>query len=199
MDQEQITSTPSSTPSSTLPPPPPALPRKEEEWKNILTIIFLVLIPLVGIILMWVLATWSKKTKIIVTAILAVPIAIAVVGILASIVLVSMGGAREAARDAIRQVDMRQIVAAQEMYFTEHDAYFTSNSWPSEIGSYMLNVPTDPGEGNYVWIDNTDRPQEFCAYADLEKDGYYTASHRGNFKCSTLPTLDDCCFSSYSY
>lgn len=124
-------------------------------------------------------------------------VVIAIIGILASIVLVSMGGARASARDATRKADMRQIITAQEMYYGENDAYFTDagTTWPAAIGTYMPKTPTDPGTGTYVWINNTTDDQKFCAYATLESGGYYTASYAGNFECAdATPTLTDCCF-----
>ena len=126
-------------------------------------------------------------------------VVIAIIGILSSIVLVSMGGARKSARDATRKADMRQIITAQEMYYGANDAYYTSASYPSAIGTYMPKTPADPGSGTYVWLNNTADAQKFCAYATLEVPSspttYYTASHAGNFGCSdAVPTLADCCF-----
>ena len=125
-------------------------------------------------------------------------VVIAIIGILSSIVLVSMGGARKSARDATRKADMRQLITAQEMYYGAQDAYFTAASYPSAIGTYMPKTPSDPGTGTYVWKDNTGDAQSFCAYATLEVPDspvtYYTASHAGNFECNdTVPTLADCC------
>ncbi len=127
-------------------------------------------------------------------------VVIAIIGILSSIVLVSMGGARKSARDAVRKADMRQLISAQEMYYGANDAYLTSTGspWPPAISTYMPKTPSDPGTGTYVWINNTGDAQKFCVYATLETPSspttYYTASHSGNFSCSdTVPTLSDCC------
>ena len=130
-------------------------------------------------------------------------VVIAIIGILSSIVLVSMGGARKSARDATRKADMRQVITAQEMYYGSGgtDTYFTAATWPSAIGTYMPRTPLDPGSGTYVWVDNTGAGNEdvFCAYAILEDPStpttYYSASHAGNFECSdVVPTLADCCW-----
>lgn len=124
-------------------------------------------------------------------------VVIAIIGILASIVLVSMGGARKSARDAVRKADMRQIISAQELYYGANDVYLTDAglTWPLAIGTYMPKTPKDPGSGTYVWINNTTDAQKFCAYATLETTpvSYYTASHAGNFGCAVLPTLAVCC------
>ena len=47
--------------------------RKEVEWRNILSAIFLLMSPFVGLILMWVLASWSKKMKVIITVVFILP------------------------------------------------------------------------------------------------------------------------------
>jgi len=127
-------------------------------------------------------------------------VVIAIIGILASIVLVSMGGARKQARDARRKADMRQIVAAQEMYYGNNDRYYTSATYPTSIAdgsnTYMAKTPTDPSTGNaYGWIDNTGDDQKFCAFAQLETNGhFYVAAHCGNFELTSQPTsLDACC------
>lgn len=50
-------------------------------------------------------------------------VVIAIIGLLSSIVLVSLQGARAKARDARRLHDMRQIVTALELYYAEHGKY----------------------------------------------------------------------------
>jgi len=115
-------------------------------------------------------------------------------------VIIQKEKARVMARDATRKADMRMIVTAQEMYYGFDWHYYQSDGkiWPSAIGSYMMDVPTDPLEDTetpYVWVDNTNDDQKFCIYATLEDKGWHTASHKGNYTCSDIkPTLNDCCF-----
>jgi len=127
-------------------------------------------------------------------------VVIAIIGILASIVLVSMGGARGKARDAQRMSDMRQVVTAQEMYYGDGGGYATSTgpTCPA-IGSY-LDAVSDPGSNTYVWKDNSTCSEYFCVYATLENEGdcpttkYFAASEKGTKEiCDTAPTLGcDC-------
>lgn len=53
-----------------MPEEVPAQPQKTgEETKTIITVLLLILMPIVGIIVMWFIAPWSKKAKWIVTAV----------------------------------------------------------------------------------------------------------------------------------
>ncbi len=135
-------------------------------------------------------------------------VVIAIIGILAGMVLVSMGGARAKARDARRMSDMRQMVSAQEMYYGINDNYLMSAAVPAAIGTFLNPVPSDPGGGTvvactlaapafvYCTIDNTAAPQQFCYYARLEQDAtnpYITGTHGGVFKKTAKPgTLATC-------
>ena len=116
------------------------------------------------------------------------------------------------ARDVLRQADMRQLMAAQEMWYSANNRYYTCGpsggdckaamrNYPAAIGTYMPVMPADPinsGSGCgrdliYCGLDNTGTNQKFCFFAKLETGGYYTASQAGNFKRSTPPaTLADC-------
>jgi prepilin-type N-terminal cleavage/methylation domain-containing protein len=104
-------------------------------------------------------------------------VVIAIIGILAGIVLISLGGARANARDARRQADMRQFSTAMELCYDDsacgagNDAYLIDATLPTVIGTFMPVVPGDPQAGAvYGWVDNETTPnnQDYCAYAILE-------------------------------
>ncbi|MCP6726992.1 MAG: prepilin-type N-terminal cleavage/methylation domain-containing protein [Patescibacteria group bacterium] len=125
-------------------------------------------------------------------------VVIAIIGILAGIVLVSLGGARSSARDARRQSDMRQVSTAQELYYNDNAAYMSSASAPSDIGTYLATFPTDPQGSAYGWADNSSDAQDYCAYATLEKTGtdtvYFVAGPNGakEVDSASAPTLASC-------
>jgi prepilin-type N-terminal cleavage/methylation domain-containing protein len=134
-------------------------------------------------------------------------VVIAIIGILAGIVLVSLGGARAKARDAKRQADIRQIASAQEMVMTDDDEYMawtldnngciTNADIRNKAGTvYLSAFPKDPQSPTkcYKGINDTATPRtKYCAYAALESGGYFVASHAGVGTTTTLPTTVDNC------
>lgn len=99
-------------------------------------------------------------------------VVIAIIGILATIVLVSLGTARRRARDARRIGDVRQVTLALQLYHEENGKY------PADIyaatGSltptYMRSVPKDPNaSANYLYgVDSATNPQDYVMGATLE-------------------------------
>jgi len=88
-------------------------------------------------------------------------VVIAIIGILATIVLVSLNSARQKARDTRRIGDLRQVALALEMYYDDNSAYpsvtgCTAATWDTmatavEGGGYMTQVPDDPGTNDYMY------------------------------------------------
>ena len=64
-------------------------------------------------------------------------VAIAIMGILSSVILVSLGGARDKARDATRLNDMKQIEKALYLFFSYNDHYPNSDNGVSNSGEFI--------------------------------------------------------------
>jgi type II secretion system protein G len=89
-------------------------------------------------------------------------VVIAIIGLLASVVLVSLNSARSKARDAARKEDLQQLSTALELYYNDHNAYppgaeTTNSSYSANYSNgngyslpelltptYMSKIPVDP-------------------------------------------------------
>lgn len=97
-------------------------------------------------------------------------VVIAIIGILSSIVMVSLTTARSKARDARRIVDVKTIQLALEQYYGENlvyptSVYSTSAKGLNETGKavYLATVPTDPNSTvACVTSGNTSGKQASC-------------------------------------
>src|SRR3989338_3168156 len=84
-------------------------------------------------------------------------VVIAIIGLLSSVVLASLNGARAKGRDARRLSDLKQVQVALEL-FASNDA---AGKYPSTLaaltsGGYIPVVPLDPSTGvSYVYDVNT--------------------------------------------
>lgn len=82
-------------------------------------------------------------------------VVIAIIGLLSSVILASLGGARAKGRDARRIADIRQLQMALELY------YDTNNKYPQHITSallvtpgYIASIPKDPANTavSYLYV-----------------------------------------------
>ncbi len=106
-------------------------------------------------------------------------VVIAIIGILATIVLVSLNSARQKARDTRRLGDVRQIALALEMYYDDNASYpggtevTGCDDWATMVtaiqtSGYMTTVPTDPvGTGTLVYSYESDA-SDYVIRAQLE-------------------------------
>ncbi len=111
---------------------------------------------------------------------------VAVIGMLAAIVLVYLGGAREKARDSKGEAELKQIVNAMQMKYTEDGMYpdlppdltdVPTND--TRLAPHLSPAPYSNGMRNYQWYNEGDR-QKFCVLFEYENQtGYYTCSHMG--------------------
>ncbi len=74
-------------------------------------------------------------------------VVIAIIGILAAMVIVSLGGARAKARDATRKSDLSQIRSGLELYFNDQkpEKYITAAG-----GADVTNTPIDGSAGDVI-------------------------------------------------
>jgi prepilin-type N-terminal cleavage/methylation domain-containing protein len=143
-------------------------------------------------------------------------VVIAVIVILASMIGLATGGSRIKARDARRLGDMRSLVTAQELYYSDMNRYFTcsatagdcnprsARNYPSSLNTRMPKTPVDPRNygatctgDSYIYcgLDNTLDNQQYCYFAKLEENNasFITASPKGYMRKDAIPTsLSDC-------
>jgi len=81
-------------------------------------------------------------------------VVIAIIGILASVVLVSLNSAREKARDARRIADLRTMSLALESYYDDQATPAYPASTSSLSPAYLTSVPNDPQSGS-AYLYNT--------------------------------------------
>ncbi len=86
-------------------------------------------------------------------------IVVAVIGVLASLVLVGLGPVQRQGRDARRIQDVRQVQTGLELYFVKHGNYPATKEWSllaAELkgdGLGISNIPNDPSTGKtYVYV-----------------------------------------------
>lgn len=100
-------------------------------------------------------------------------IAMAIMGILATVGLVSFRTAQMRGRDTERKSDLKQISNALELYYSDYGEYYPSNlPWGSEFKdakgtTYIKIVPEDPGPGTYIY-DFSPLHNKYRLFAHLE-------------------------------
>ena len=108
-------------------------------------------------------------------------IAMAILGILATVGLGSFRTAQMRGRDAERKSDLKQISNALELYYSDYRQYPSSFSFSGEFTdsktSYLKVVPNDPGGGTYVYNVSSkgDKYQLFARLENTEDKNINTA------------------------
>jgi type II secretion system protein G len=113
---------------------------------------------------------------------------IAIIGILASVVLVSLSSSRAKSRDDRRKSDLAVIQQAIEMYYSDHHSFPSNTSTPAvssatdgnpidvaslktALSGYLPTMPSDPS-GNvpyeYVYVLDSNSLQHYMVISTLE-------------------------------
>ncbi|OGF01781.1 MAG: hypothetical protein A3G07_01645 [Candidatus Doudnabacteria bacterium RIFCSPLOWO2_12_FULL_47_12] len=130
-------------------------------------------------------------------------VVISVIGLLASVILVSLNSARAKARDAKRKSDLRQMVNALELYFNVNDRYPGYNDLGTSSGAiscegnwntlqtalslYMNSLPRDP-QNICDWASGRFYKYHYKPYLSAQPTGYEIAASLEN--TSDLTTGD---------
>ena len=130
-------------------------------------------------------------------------VVIAIIGTLSGIVLVSLGNARQRARDAVRKAHLRQVITAQEMILDDDGAFKTNAGVTGGIPE-LDNTDVPPfvyfpatSDSTITWLANTVcvlpkvTGQHFCVFSNLETGDYFAASELGTRELTAAPT-DGC-------
>ena len=105
-------------------------------------------------------------------------VVIAIIGILSSVVLASLNGARKKGRDARRIADVKQIQLALEMYYDSNASEYPDSICTTVSGgactagtlmpTYISTVPNDPQANSTTYVysyDNLTSAAAACAVA----------------------------------
>ena len=119
-------------------------------------------------------------------------VVIAIIGILASVILVSLNNARQKARDARRIADLRQVSLALENYYDDNIAYPDTLD-PLASGGYITTVPKDPLTSTIYSYNSGSCPdsnQEYVLGATLENDNNPALDNDVNGTVCTVGCVD---------
>ncbi len=105
-------------------------------------------------------------------------IVVAIIGILASIILVGLNSFRSSGRDARRIADVHQVQNALELYFTKNGSYPAAASWAAltstiiGAGIGVNTLPNDPTVGrSYGYCNPVGDQSRYALGAYLEDNG----------------------------
>lgn len=109
-------------------------------------------------------------------------IVLAIIGVLAAIVLISLNSSRKGGRDARRVADMREVATALQLYFAENSGYPGPDT-PSEAGPNPDDGDPDWSTFLGLWPQSPEPPDnpEGVTDCDASNNQYtYTQINDGN-------------------
>jgi len=127
-------------------------------------------------------------------------VVITIIGILSTVVLVSLNDARAKARNVRRLADVRQLALALEIYYDKNYSYISASNCvvvnESNLGDLtpdtMSVLPNDPGpSGNYYYGASSDS-QDYVIRAVMEGNTIEGGYPNDLYGCSCDAVTDYC-------
>lgn len=168
----------------------PIIPGKVSNWWY-LSPLFL---GIIGGLIAWVVNkdVNPKKAKklLIIGMVMPIVLIIAYFGIIASIVLVSMDGAREKAKEARIMADMSQLQTSIKSYWAREESYSGVNCSLAELSSICSDIKEYAGKTPII----KSSTKNYCLYVKLPSGEYYclTDASSGR-KTTTFPGKSGYC------
>jgi general secretion pathway protein G len=126
-------------------------------------------------------------------------VVISIIGILASLTLVSYTGAQKQTRDTQRRSDLNQIRNSLENYAGSNNGLYpkgldsVANLCSELVPNFMATCPADPSADQNYGFYSSAVGDEFILYAILETGGYWeVCSTGGSGKAEDQPTDSTC-------
>jgi len=131
---------------------------------------------------------------------------ISIIGILASLALVSYSGAQKQTRDTQRRSDLAQYRNGLESYAASYDGLYTSRTSRQSVTTYPCDklvpnflsaCPADPGSYTYYYRTDGDdggtaTATKYVLWVQLETGGYWEVCSDGRSgKLATAPSVSD--------
>ncbi len=130
-------------------------------------------------------------------------VVVAIISILASALMVGLGGARKKARDARRISDLRTVQSSLEVYYAQNNLYPMVDGWDDlkdALSSITSQLPQDPLPGgqnyNYTYCDNG---QQYVMQAHLEDAKNCPANYKAPDVTNCSTDLDCDCTANQNY
>jgi len=135
-------------------------------------------------------------------------VVISIIGILASLALVSYSGAQKQARDTQRKNDLAQYRNALENYAAAHNGMYPSRTGRPDasvrpcqedglLPDFISSCPTDPGSFTYYYRSNgtsggNPDATQYVLWVQLETGGYWEVCSNGKSgRLETAPSVED--------
>jgi len=130
-------------------------------------------------------------------------VVVAIISILASALMVGLGGARKKARDARRISDLRTVQSSLEVYYAQNGIYPDVDGWDDledKLTGIISQLPQDPLPGNpnydYTFCDGG---QRYVMQAHLEDAKNCPANYKAPDTTTCNTGLDCDCAGNQNY